>query len=299
MAGLVLSLWCICQRHLLHLLRLWESKDWQKASGKMYSARPFATPSLNPQNWPYYPNRTNTGVPPGTVLTTYAGPTNITVNNTVIDSQICNLALTINASGVTIKNSIVFCDTNSFFALFSQTNAFNVLNCEVIGPYVTGTTCISSDFGGTFDHVIIRGSENGFVAGGSGTISNCYLYDIQNDANAHPDGIAFQGGQNGWSVIHNRVEACGNAGIYINNDFGSVNNIICDDNLVIQKQNDGANFAMFIDQKAAHPSNLITNITQTNNVLQIGFLNYRTDNIGAQLTVHGNRDAFTYVYAGN
>jgi len=78
-----------------------------------------------------------------------------------------------------------------------------------------------------------------------------------------------------------------------------VNNIICDDNLVIQKQNDGANFAMFIDQKAAHPSNLITNITQTNNVLQIGFLNYRTDNIGAQLTVHGNRDAFTYVYAGN
>jgi hypothetical protein len=266
----------------------------------MYSSRPFATPSLNPQNWPYYPNITNTGVPPGTVLTNYTGPTNITTNNTVIDSKICNVGeLDINASGVVIQNSIIFSGDNSFFGLFSQTNAYTVLNCEIVGPYVTGTSGINSDFGGTFDHVIIRGFENCFVGGGSGTITNCYLFDIQNSDTAHPDGIQFGGGQDGYVVRHNRIESCGNAGIYMTTDFGNVNNIICDDNLVIQKLNDAANFALMIDQKASQPTRFITNITQTNNVLQRGNLDYRFDNIGAQLTVHGNRDAFTYVYAGN
>ena len=53
-----------------------------------------------------WPGPGNTGVPAGTVLTTYTGPCIITVDNTVIDSKTINCpALEIQAKAVVVKNS--------------------------------------------------------------------------------------------------------------------------------------------------------------------------------------------------
>jgi hypothetical protein len=52
-----------------------------------------------------FPGPLTTGVPAGTTLTTYGGPCEITVANTVIDSKTVNCGLSIAAANVTIKNS--------------------------------------------------------------------------------------------------------------------------------------------------------------------------------------------------
>jgi len=54
-----------------------------------------------------FPGPDNTGVPPGTTLTNYTGSCTISTANTIIDSKIVNCDLTINASGVTIRKSII------------------------------------------------------------------------------------------------------------------------------------------------------------------------------------------------
>src|SRR5262249_20057271 len=57
-----------------------------------------------------WPGPNNTGVPAGTALTTYTGPSTITVANTVIDSKIINCTdFNIQAPNVVIKNSKVNC----------------------------------------------------------------------------------------------------------------------------------------------------------------------------------------------
>lgn len=52
-----------------------------------------------------WPNATNTGVPPGTVLTSYKDECVININNFVVDSKLVNCSLSIQASNVIIKNS--------------------------------------------------------------------------------------------------------------------------------------------------------------------------------------------------
>lgn len=73
--------------------------------------RPTATATPTPQptspsrpssDWP---NASNTGVPAGTTLTTYTGPSTITTNGTVIRNQVVNGSLNIQASNVQIINS--------------------------------------------------------------------------------------------------------------------------------------------------------------------------------------------------
>jgi hypothetical protein len=54
-----------------------------------------------------WPGPANTGPPAGTTLTAYSGPCNITTANTVIDGKNVNCDLAINATGVTIRNSVI------------------------------------------------------------------------------------------------------------------------------------------------------------------------------------------------
>jgi Thrombospondin type 3 repeat len=54
-----------------------------------------------------WPGPSNTGVPAGTVLTDYIGPCTISTANTVIDSKRVNCNLTINATGVQVRNSLI------------------------------------------------------------------------------------------------------------------------------------------------------------------------------------------------
>ena len=54
-----------------------------------------------------FPDADTTGVPPGVTLTPYAGPCTIDVDGTVIDGRVVDCDLSIQASGVVIRNSVV------------------------------------------------------------------------------------------------------------------------------------------------------------------------------------------------
>lgn len=69
---------------------------------------PVSTPNVPDGPDPFggcFPGPETTGVPDGTVLTTYTGPYTITANDTSIDKKIVNGNLTIRAKNVTITNS--------------------------------------------------------------------------------------------------------------------------------------------------------------------------------------------------
>jgi len=65
------------------------------------------TPTPSPTVSSGWPDATNTGVPFGTVLSTYTGPCTITVPNTLITGKIINCDLAIRTSGVQINRSII------------------------------------------------------------------------------------------------------------------------------------------------------------------------------------------------
>jgi hypothetical protein len=69
------------------------------------SPSPSPTPTPSPSPISGWPGPDNTGVPAGTVLTSYTGPCTITVANTVIDAKVINCDLSIATTGVRITRS--------------------------------------------------------------------------------------------------------------------------------------------------------------------------------------------------
>jgi PKD repeat protein len=74
----------------------------------------YITVAGSATNWP---GSTTTGVPTGTVLTTYAGPCTITADGTVIDAKTVNCDLVVQAANVTVTrsriNGLVMLDTDA------------------------------------------------------------------------------------------------------------------------------------------------------------------------------------------
>lgn len=79
------------------------------SSVQVGTAPPDPGDGYSPLNWPYgavysyQPGPSTTGVPTGTALTTYTGPTTITTDGTVIDSKFIPVHLVIRAKNVTIS----------------------------------------------------------------------------------------------------------------------------------------------------------------------------------------------------
>jgi hypothetical protein len=71
------------------------------------SASPTRSSSSSSPPASGFPNASNTGVPAGTALTDYTGPTTITADNTVIDSKTVRAGLVIHAKNVTITKSTI------------------------------------------------------------------------------------------------------------------------------------------------------------------------------------------------
>jgi hypothetical protein len=143
------------------------------------SARPTPTsspstgqppPVVNPGSPPSasgFPDASNTGVPPGTALTTYTGSCTITTNNKVIDAKILNCDVSIRATGVVIKRSKINGQINSNEG---TSYSFRLENSEVDAGVVQGAVV------GTTNMTIIRSN----IHGGATSVycySNCTIQD--------------------------------------------------------------------------------------------------------------------------
>lgn len=165
-----------------------------------------------------------TGVPDGTSLTAYSGPSTITINDTVIDSKdITSCIFVTTATNVTITNSRISIDTSSCWegqaiavhGSGSLTISHTEIDCggDPPGGYNNSHGLGDEDFTGSF--LKIHGCENGLSASGTNwSLEDSYIYDLRQCTQAegcgdpdgsHTDGIQMPGSASDYVIRRNLV----------------------------------------------------------------------------------------------
>lgn len=166
------------------------------------------------------PGPTNTGVPAGTVLTPYTGPTTITVDGTTIDSKDVTGSLIIQAKNVTIKNSKIHDDPGATAGLNVQDSGHldisdsEIYNFQVGIVYTNWTATRVNMHDMTFDN--IKMSSNA-------TLQDSWIHDPKPTSDAHWDGIQVQNGVVNTVIQGNVIDASGadaNSALFLCPDLG-------------------------------------------------------------------------------
>lgn len=182
-----------------------------------------------------YPNATNTGVPVGTTLTNYTGPSVITTNGTTIDSKRITYGLDIRANNVTIKNCLVEVDDSFFIILSDNGNTGLVIQ----DTEIDGMDNISGDSAvGGYNYTLLRcnihNTVDGIKAGDNTVIQDCYIHDMAQFQDSHNDGIQCLG-TTSLQIIHNTIileDGATSAIILSTGSADDMRNILINDNLL-------------------------------------------------------------------
>lgn len=154
---------------------------------------------------PKFPDATNTGIPPGTVLTPFSGIFQSTAPNQIIDSLDIQGELIINHPGVTVKRTVVRGETLHLCRINIGADQFRMEDCRIDGM---GNTINAIALFGTQDVVIIRcdvsRAQNCITVGMNNTlVQDCYIHDlIDAHSDPHYDGVDNGGGANFMTVRH-------------------------------------------------------------------------------------------------
>lgn len=233
------------------------------------SPTPTPTPSA-PATTPVgeFPNAGNTG-PTGT-LTAYTGPTTISTPNAVIDSKTIGSALTINATGVIIRNSRL----NSALVV---TGGGSV---TVVDSLVDGSS-VGVNYSAIFNgNLTLRRTE---VVGGVRSLEcsrgNCLIEDswlhgqlVPAGSDAHGDGFLNNGGNTGSITLRHNTLSCdsprmcsGSVAMY--GDFGPVRDTLIEGNLF--KASQSAAYCLYGGNLSEKPFKA-TNVDIVNNTFERG-----------------------------
>lgn len=242
-----------------------------------------------------FPNASNTGPVPGTVLTPYTGPSAIQTAGTIVENKLINGSIAILADNVTVRNcKIVY---NDIFGVDIRNINATVQNCLIIGPGDQGDSpaVISTELGGAkILNCDISGGEHAIAPGsGSMVITGNYIHDggSNKGADAHIGGISLKGDQDGILIENNTCILGSNAfgatsNIFLQNNFGPINNVQMNHN------NLGGSPGYQIYVEGRLTGGPVTNISITNNVLIKGGYGYYAVT-QASPTLSGNVDAVT------
>jgi hypothetical protein len=214
------------------------------------------TNPLDRRNRPGFPRDDNTGVPPGTVLAPYTGPSRITTPNTVIEGKTVG-CIQVSAPGVVIRKSKVVCPgggLNSGDSDYSGTPLL-VEDVEIDCQNLGGTGLSEA-------HIVARrlnihGCENGLSINQDVVLEDSYIHDLYNPSEAHADGIQLSFGH--WTgseyvccalnvtIRHNTIYGMGADGSFgtsaiISNKSGDVN-VLIENNLLA-----GGSYALYCDR---------------------------------------------------
>ena len=255
-----------------------------------------------------FPNATNTGVPAGTVLKVYTGPSTITTDGTVLSGYIFTSPLTIMANNVTVENSYFpIAGTCIQVGSGDDPNVYTgclIQNCEMAGetppggsnPVVGNNEAVQgSQF--TIDHCNIHGYAKDVNCEGSNiTVQYSYLWhESSGGTGAHIENIICDGVGSNFTFQYNTMDCWTptdpgtTTTIFVSNDFGPTNNVHITGNLLV-----GGGFTIYGGlQSGTDP---ITNIYIDNNVLGsgrlIGNYGYYYDG-GPATSFTGNTDFLT------
>lgn len=142
-----------------------------------------------------YPTLDTTG--PHVVLTSYTGPSTITVNGTVIDGKVMG-CIEIKASNVVIKNSLI--NGPCFFGVTVTTGSVTVQDTEINCTDGHGTGLDGANF--TAARLYIHDCENGAEINDNSSIVDSYIVSREATTAGHGDGIQSQSGTN-VTIRHN------------------------------------------------------------------------------------------------
>jgi hypothetical protein len=228
-----------------------------------------------------FPGPSNTGVPAGTALTGYGGPCTITAANTVIDGKTVNCDISVKASGLVIRNSVVngavLGDGSASFtisdSLIDGRNPYACINC---GVGFRNFTVLRSE---------IVGTNRGAYCERTCVIKDSWIHGTNLNPVAsnlaHASAVRVE---QGTTLAHNTL-ACDYTGPFTNDeigcsadisgyaDFAPINHNTITSNL-IASNNAGAGFCVYGGGSPGKPySGDPTNATYVvyaNNVFQRG-----------------------------
>ncbi len=173
------------------------------------------TPPPPPPSPTGFPDAGNTGVPSGTNLTAYTGPSNITTAGMVIDGKSMG-CIDVNAANVVIRNSRISCNGASYYAVEIQSNSASVriedseITCQSTNSNGAGRMNI------TLVRVEITNCENGLSVAHDVTVQDSYIHDLFMGNGAHADGMQFESAASYVTIRHNTIFGMGS-----NGEFGT------------------------------------------------------------------------------
>jgi hypothetical protein len=146
------------------------------------------------------PGSNNTGVPPGTALTSSGGITVRTAGAVI--NAVQAPWVDVQAPNVTIRNSDLGNGIASIVVINRSTGLL-VEDSTIHGR--DGTGVMFDNY--TARRLEVTGTENGFNVGNNTTVEDSWVHDLDTSADAHTDGIQFSGGGEGNVVIrHNTID---------------------------------------------------------------------------------------------
>ena len=189
-----------------------------------------------------FPSPDTTGVPSGTALTPYAGPSNITTAGTTISHAEITEDLTISANNVTIEDSDIDIANVSTGAIrigsgvtgavveydsihgTSATQAGNLQGAVYNTNYSDGANAV------TIDHVDFYDGQR--ILHGPGTLQNSFCLNNVAVSGAHQECIYEGGGS--ITINHNTllVDFTQTAAIYLSTDFAPLGTVQVTNNLL-------------------------------------------------------------------
>jgi hypothetical protein len=206
-----------------------------------------ATNPRNRRSHPGFPDQASTGVPAGTVLAAYTGPSTISTPNTVIVGKTMG-CITVSAPGVVIRNSRISCrgdaihlDDRSFSEAATR---LLVEDSELDCQNEPGTNGIAeADF--IARRLEVTRCENGFDVNQNVLIEDSYIHDLWDGPTSHLDGVQLAGAH--WdgsayvccslnvTIRHNTIYGMGDG----DSTFGtssiiSVNHTADDTNILVE-----------------------------------------------------------------
>jgi hypothetical protein len=223
-----------------------------------------------------FPDASNTGVPTGTELSTYAGPCTITVPNAVIDAKTVNCDLIIRAAGVKITRSKI----NGYITsgtIKTTGYSFSVTDSEIdASPNGARQVTAVGEVNFTVLRSHIHGGNRSANCWFTCSISDSYFHgqDTDNSGTWHESGIRM--GENA-TIVHNAIacdapdvppDAGCSADLTGYGDFGPVQNNRIEHNLF--KETTGGFCAYGGSSKGKPYSAQATNIVFRDNVFERG-----------------------------
>lgn len=158
-----------------------------------------------------WPNASTTGVPAGTTLTAYSGPTTISVAGTVISDKLITSCLRVTAPNVSILRSKIACEPGrDGTAVIGDSTGLIMTDVEVDGnplnkPPSTCGIAIGYDHY-TLLRVHVHGCSDGLRAGGVVSVTDSLVDGLWASDGDHADGIQAYQGAGDMTFRHNTVD---------------------------------------------------------------------------------------------